>query len=88
MHRMPACKCPWCAAPLDAATDPSGEDVVPRPGDLTICLHCTNVLHFDAQLVPQRVDQATLDALEPGILRMLQQGVALARRFSARRADA
>lgn len=62
--RMPPCACPKCQARLDAATDAAGGDAVPKPGDLTICIHCTAVLQFDAARMPVLVDEAARASMD------------------------
>ena len=47
---LPKCKCPKCGDLLDAATDMFGGDQ-PKPGDITVCLHCGHVMAFTELLV-------------------------------------
>jgi hypothetical protein len=37
---MPASHCPNCYYAYDCATDFRGQAVVPKPGDVSICLNC------------------------------------------------
>jgi hypothetical protein len=85
--RMPPATCPACQATLDAATDSAGGDAVPKPGDLTICIHCTEVLQFDAERVPVQVAPATLAALDVKTRVQLMLGVQTVREFQAARRD-
>lgn len=55
--QLPRHGCPVCLRPFDAATNITG-DAKPQPGDLTICLYCTTVLEFDAEMRPQELSPA------------------------------
>lgn len=79
--RMPLCACPVCLASLDAATDPTGANAVPGPGDLTICLHCTAVLQFDAARLPLRMDAAAMATLDADARALVLRGVRMAQQF-------
>jgi len=59
---VPVSKCPSCGTQLDAATHPT-EDVSPSPGDVTICLHCQEILRFDATLALVRPDRAEIEEI-------------------------
>jgi hypothetical protein len=54
-------RCPKCDHVLDAATPAVGPSRKPRPGDLSVCLNCANLLTFKADLL---VRTLTLDELE------------------------
>jgi len=42
--------CRDCGARLDAATEAFGDDVRPRPGDVSVCLACGSLSLFDGGL--------------------------------------
>lgn len=83
--RMPAACCPGCRHKLDAATDPLGSDAVPQVGDITVCLHCTAVMQFGADLMPQLIDDAAFALLEPPIQTALVAMLRSLARFHAQR---
>jgi hypothetical protein len=45
-RRMPESKCTGCGKLNDAATPIDEEAAMPNPGDVTVCLHCGNVMAF------------------------------------------
>lgn len=59
---VPASNCPNCGTQLDAATHPT-EDVSPSPGDVTVCLHCQEILRFDATLALVRPTPQEIEAI-------------------------
>ena len=73
--RTAECRCPWCGHKLDAAMagDPATPDAVPKPGDVSVCISCAQILVF--------TDELTLRASMPGeieitpALRRVQQAV-------------
>lgn len=46
---LPLSACAICGADFDTASG-AGHDRPPRPGDVTMCLHCGGVHRFDAKL--------------------------------------
>lgn len=59
--RLPTATCPYCNNRLSAATHAT-EAVSPKPGDLSVCIHCASVLVFDALLRPSKPAPEQLDA--------------------------
>jgi hypothetical protein len=55
-NRVPASLCPACSAVLDAA---SGDGIV-RPGDLSVCFTCGEILVFDRDLKIAAADMSVL----------------------------
>lgn len=47
--RLPASQCPYCETKLDAATDLETV-VMPKPGDISICIKCAQLLIFTDDL--------------------------------------
>lgn len=39
--------CPHCGVLLNAARCPDNPNARPKPGDVTVCSHCSGVLYFD-----------------------------------------
>lgn len=58
---VPASVCPGCGTTLDAAAHPT-EDVAPSAGDITVCLHCQEILQFDETLSLVRPSREEIDA--------------------------
>jgi len=49
-HRMPKAACTACGQRLDMASGVDG-DARPTPGDLSVCIHCANVMTFTNNLL-------------------------------------
>jgi hypothetical protein len=67
--------CPYCNHKLDAASaGPNNPQAVPKPGDITICIGCANVLIFDVGRRPQRPTMGELQEAmqDPSVLRAIQ----------------
>lgn len=47
---IPLSKCPLCGYEMDCVTCVDTPDQAPRPGDLTICIKCGEVLVFTEEL--------------------------------------
>lgn len=63
---MPQAACPLCQVALRCATNVEDklDATAPRPGDLTVCIHCAAILRFDDELIPVRLAAADLAALD------------------------
>jgi hypothetical protein len=48
--QLPKQHCPVCGYELDAATCASDKVSRPKPGDVSICFKCANILVFDADM--------------------------------------
>ena len=61
---VPTSRCPFCGHKLDAAMagDPKYPDVIPKPGDVSVCISCASVLVF--------ADDLTVRAPMPGEIEM------------------
>jgi hypothetical protein len=59
---LPSDVCPSCGMTLDSATYPvpGQEEHRPRPGDLSVCIHCAEVLMYGENM---KVDMATVEHL-------------------------
>jgi len=62
--------CPVCHRDLSLTVDPVG-DKLPNPGDLSICIYCTSVLLFDADMKLGICPQEILDECEGMIQKVL-----------------
>lgn len=71
MNRSWKAQCPECGAPLDNHASITGEDRKPGPGDLSLCLHCGQLLEFKHtdELVP--LSDAVFDSLDREKQRLL-----------------
>ena len=50
-HHVPSAPCPGCGQILDGAAPANPELTArPRPGDLTICIHCSSMLAYTDDL--------------------------------------
>ena len=73
--RTPKSPCPWCGHILDGAmaADPKNPDATPKPGDVSVCISCAQILVFN--------DDLTMRASMPGeievtpVMRRAQQAV-------------
>jgi hypothetical protein len=41
--------CPWCGVKIAASTR-IGDESVPKPGDLTVCLNCASPCRYDLDM--------------------------------------
>lgn len=59
--RLPLDHCPECRTPLNAAGVPGEKNApMPRPGDVTVCLHCASLLEYGRRLRLKRVPPGKL----------------------------
>lgn len=50
-HRMtPGTQCPACGYEMDAVTELTTEGTLPKPGDFSLCVKCSQPLRFDNSL--------------------------------------
>lgn len=48
-------RCPYCDYQMDAATAAFKPDASPKPGDVSVCMSCAQILQFDDNLKPAKV---------------------------------
>jgi hypothetical protein len=60
--RVPLSLCPQCGQKLDGASTPDGPDL-PDPGDVSVCIYCSSILVFDAELKLALPSPAMLDEI-------------------------
>lgn len=73
--------CPACGTDLDAASDAEGEGAQPRPGDLSVCVHCSAILVFDEPPAVHRASDVELIELDEDQRRLVFLSLAVARAF-------
>ncbi len=49
-ERLAKTVCPACDKRLDAATAGDGSDVLPKPGDVSLCIECGQILRFTSDM--------------------------------------
>lgn len=77
MHRD---ECPACGYVMDCVTVAEGEDAIPRPGDISMCLSCGAFLNFDRDLYYQLANEQELkEDLSPGQMSIMLRARAFIR---------
>lgn len=64
--KLPPCKCPTCGHLIDAftgATLGSLERPVPKPGSVSVCAYCGELLMFDSAMRARLADRAAAERL-------------------------
>jgi len=67
-------RCPYCGQVMDTHSS-VGEDIRPKPGDITICINCAEILQLD--------DKFALQKINAEILKDIQGDLELYRRIQA-----
>lgn len=57
--KVPDTKCSGCNANLDRAMVTDSKDPNPKKGDVSVCLHCGEVMEFDEDLKPIPISNST-----------------------------
>jgi hypothetical protein len=65
--------CPVCQTNLDAASDPTVENNVPSPGDITLCFYCESLCEFDRDM---KLKQVELEELQPEVQDAIEIAIA------------
>jgi hypothetical protein len=82
-YEVPPARCPSCGYLADAATPVRGmSEAVPKPGDITMCIRCGNVLKFGQSLDLLPVDVDTLPAETRRTLHAMKEALKKARSVS------
>lgn len=78
-------KCPNCGHDLDSATSVDSEDVMPREGDITICIKCATILRLDKDLTTRLLtgEQTTEYKLDVELWNQVQNVVNTIKKFSS-----
>jgi hypothetical protein len=74
-NKMPVCQCPTCESKLDAASASDGSETTIMPGDVTICVYCTEILEFTEEFMVEKVDITTLPIELQDSLAMIKIGL-------------
>lgn len=78
---LPSCACPVCGYQTDCASrvvNVSGDSGAPRPGDLTLCFKCGEILIFDEDLKSRTAcldDLLGMDDAQSAVLDRLQKKI-------------
>lgn len=74
MHktRLPACRCPYCGTQLDAATK-LDRAIMPKPGDISVCIKCAQVLVFADDLMLRKPKPDEIEITDE--IKLYQQAV-------------
>jgi hypothetical protein len=80
--RTPEAPCPHCGTVMGAAS--AGDDAVPSPGMLVVCVRCGGIGCFDDELHPRLMTDAEWAELPPEIKTKLEDAGAILRHVRAR----
>lgn len=68
MPRITENDCPFCGCKSDAATNMNDETLVPKSGDLSICINCGEFLQYGDNLVLDKMSESVLDDIDQDTL--------------------
>lgn len=79
---LPASRCPVCHYQMDAATcaNKADEAARPRPGDISICISCGEILVFDDNFALRPAGVDDLLAVPPEEMKRINQAQRLIRK--------
>lgn len=63
-HRVKPSPCPNCGNINDGATVTQGEDVLPKPGDICVCIYCAKFAVYDEQLELAKMSEETMELIK------------------------
>ena len=63
-HEIPKCNCPICGYQPDCASAADNSDSRPKPGDITVCLKCGEIMEFGSRMELQEASLDTLKAIQ------------------------
>lgn len=74
LHSTPLLRdfCPTCRCLLDAATEAHNAEVMPRPGDYSICFRCGQCLVFNDELRHMKIELQQVDEAQRDFMNRLQ----------------
>ena len=64
MPRIQENNCPCCGYKSDAATNMTNEKLVPKSGDLSICINCGDFLQYGDNLILNKLTESVLDDID------------------------
>ena len=56
--------CPTCNRTLDGATCVDNEDILPKIGDLSVCMYCGTILEYEDGLFLHAISDESLESLK------------------------
>lgn len=71
--RLPLSHCTQCEHPLDSGFDMHGSESVPTEGDLSVCIHCGNLMVYRADQTLRTMTAAEFQKLDPDMQRDLDR---------------
>lgn len=57
-------ECPYCSHKVDSAINEFGETVLPKVGDITLCIRCGEVSEFDSEMNLIKFNVSTMNVEE------------------------
>ena len=86
VYRMQEIRCPQCDAPLNATDEPIGcETDGPGPDDFTVCLYCSHLMVFNADMSVRSANKKETKQAED--LHFLDEAREVAKMFRIRYAE-
>lgn len=85
MKTTPHGRCPKCQRTLSGTSTAVVGEVLPRPGDLSVCLYCSEPLVFLDDLTVRAMHPGEIEALDDVTRRHFEAAIAVATYFHARR---
>lgn len=71
-------RCPQCNTRLSASTNADGATESPKPGDISICAQCLELLEYQTDMTFASVDVTTL---QPEVQKLILTALSQAHRF-------
>ena len=56
--------CPCCGFESDAATAPQNESLIPKEGDLSLCIKCGGFLQYGKDLILNKIPDSCWDNMD------------------------
>lgn len=85
VFRLPACACPTCGKPFNAAGHLEPHQAGPKSGDFSVCLSCATVLIFTDDLRTRRMSEEERSQLSDEQRDSIRQAVRTVRQWNASR---
>lgn len=65
--------CPGCKNKIDGCTPVDGENVMPKKDDITVCIYCSMILSFNADLTLKVITDEQIGELPHDVRQDLQK---------------